>query len=157
MVVFLLSVSVPARQVVGLEVFGVLEYRLRQSWGEAKAQMARRYPQYKKQIDSMKRPSVEFRKGVFCDPFLQKTVYGSSVLGREPEVIIGLVRDFWVNEDTLIHEFKHSISFRLPLSDRLLAICTSWIDSEDSLHQLTPKLATTRSSKSSRRKRSPKP
>jgi hypothetical protein len=100
------------------------------TWPEAQIQVAHRYPKYKRQILSMQRPIVGFRRGIFFDPTVGKDVYGSCVLGREPEIIIGVVRDYSINRDTVVHEYKHAITFRLPLSDANLARATSWIDRE---------------------------
>ena len=100
------------------------------AWRGAQVQIAHRYPQYRRQIYAMPRPNVGFRRGIFHDPIVGKDVYGSCVLGRNPEILIGIVRDRAVNRDSIIHEYKHAITFRLPLSDRDLTRATNWIDRE---------------------------
>jgi hypothetical protein len=98
------------------------------AWRDAQSQVALRYPQFKAQIYAMKPPTLQFRRGIFFDRDLDKWVYGSCVFGREPEIIVGIVDDPAINLDSVIHEFKHAITFRLPLSSSGLANATRWID-----------------------------
>ncbi len=105
---------------------------LPQAWREAQHQVAQRYPEHRGKILAMKAPSLGFRSGIFHDDAFDKDVYGSCVLGRTPEVLVGVVADPAINRDTLVHEYKHSILFRLPLSDRGLARATRWVDANTS-------------------------
>ncbi|HLG13046.1 MAG TPA: hypothetical protein VJH03_00770 [Blastocatellia bacterium] len=99
------------------------------SWQEAQQQVARRYPQFRQQVYTMRPPTLAFRAGVFHDDDIDQDVYGSCMLGRDPEVVIGIVNDPSTNLDTLVHEYKHAITFRLPLSEAGLSKATGWIDS----------------------------
>jgi hypothetical protein len=76
----------------------------------------------------MRPSSLRFRNGIFYDEVIKKDVYGSCVVGRSPEILVGLVDDPEINLDTLVHEYKHSILFGLPLSRRALARATGWVD-----------------------------
>lgn len=101
---------------------------LPQAWRDAQHQVVHRYPKHREKILAMKAPSLGFRSGIFHDDGVDNDVYGSCVVGRTPEVLVGLVADPAINRDTLVHEYKHSILFRLPLSDRSLARATRWVD-----------------------------
>ena len=105
-----------------------LPLRLPHVWRDAQHQVVQRYPRQRIKILAMKAPSLGFRSGIFHDDGVDKDVYGSCVIGRTPEVLVGLVADPAINRDTLVHEYKHSILFRLPLSDRSLARGTRWVD-----------------------------
>jgi hypothetical protein len=98
------------------------------AWREAKREVLIRYPGYARQVSAIKTPTIEFRSGVFYDVDVGKYVYGSCVTGRSPEVRVGVVGDAAMNRDTIVHEYKHSILFRLPFSNLSLVRATKWVD-----------------------------
>ncbi len=95
------------------------------AWQVAQIEVVYRIPKYAKRIYRLQQPKVELRLGIWHDPEFGD-INGKTTDPGEVEV--GLMVDNEFNYDTAVHEFKHWITFQLPLNSRRLARLTRWVD-----------------------------